>query len=218
MAVSGRYLHKVNYCAANRTMCFRVVKSLMHYQLILVQPITEFQLLLVDLSLTPCMKTSCAWKFLKPYFWSILFQHKDFWRPGLTHLNLLKHWSVSLTCSLSTNLVKSVPSVLCVKLQVCFHENLSYLCLAMRIQHQGNNSCFLLRRNLSWCFCHFFFNGIFRVASSVLADISCFQFCWWTSVVFLSYRDQLRSSPSFMLYVNSLMWWDFKSLLIVAGK
>jgi len=44
-----------------------------------------------------------------------------------------------------------------------------------------------------------FFNGIVCVASSVLADISCFQFCWWTSVVFLPYRDQLRSSPSFML-------------------
>ncbi|GAB0192294.1 hypothetical protein GRJ2_001694700 [Grus japonensis] len=31
------------------------------------------------------------------------------------------------------------------------------------------------------------------------ADISWFQFCWWTSVVFLSYKDQLRSPPSFML-------------------
>lgn len=68
MAVSGRYLHKVSYCVVNRTMYFRIVKSLMHYQLIMVQPITEFQLLLVDLSLTPCMKTSCAWKFPKPYF------------------------------------------------------------------------------------------------------------------------------------------------------
>lgn len=68
MVVTLCNLHKVSYGVVNRTMCFRVVKSLVHYQLTLVQPIAEFQLLLVDLRLAPCMKTSCAWKSLKPYF------------------------------------------------------------------------------------------------------------------------------------------------------
>lgn len=66
MAVSGRYAHKVSYCAVKRTMCFRVVKSLVQYQMILVKPLMELQLLLVELRLVPCMKT-CA-------FYGIVFQ------------------------------------------------------------------------------------------------------------------------------------------------
>lgn len=60
MAVSGRHPHKVSYCAAKRTICFRVLKSLVQYQLILVQPIMELQLFLVQLRLAPCLKT---WAF-----------------------------------------------------------------------------------------------------------------------------------------------------------